>query len=136
VKVEENRWYEHVPEPIDISQDNQVTTLWNKQIVIDRTTPHNQPNIILRHRKGTCLLIDISAPCDVNVLKKEAGTEIQRSIDRGTAHVECDIEDDTSNHRCNWKPIKIISEVFRRHPGLTEHRTAEHGHAKVLKYAM
>jgi hypothetical protein len=34
------------------------------------------------------VLIDVSIPCDENVLKKEAVTEIKRPTNRGTAHVE------------------------------------------------
>lgn len=68
--------------------------------------------------------IDISVPCDENILKKEAVTEIKRSTDRGTAHVERE-KADTNINICDWKMIKKISDVFRRHPWLNLHRTAE-----------
>jgi hypothetical protein len=55
-------WQEHTPKPAETNQDMQVTVLWNEQDILDRTTHGNKPNIILRDRKGTCLLIDISIP--------------------------------------------------------------------------
>jgi hypothetical protein len=76
-----------------------------------------------------CLLIDISIPCYENVLKKEASTGIRRSTDRGAARLKRGSEADTSTNRCDWELIKIISDVFRRHPRLTVHRIAENGHA-------
>jgi hypothetical protein len=79
--------------------------------------------------KKPCLLTDVSIPCDKNVLKKEAVTEIKRSTDRGTVHVERESETDTSINRSDMKLIKIISDVFRRNPWLILHRTAEDVHA-------
>jgi hypothetical protein len=32
-----------------------------------------------------------------------------------SVHMEFEDEDDSSNHRCNWKPIQISSEVHKIH---------------------
>jgi hypothetical protein len=40
--------------------------LWNQQIRTDRTIPNNKPDIIIRNKNGTCLLIE------GNVIKNEA----------------------------------------------------------------
>lgn len=57
--------------PVARSQDNQVTIFWNQKIVTDRTKPCNKPDIKLRDRKGTCLLIDVSIPSDRDIQKNE-----------------------------------------------------------------
>jgi hypothetical protein len=54
----------------------------------EKTIPNNKPDIIiLDNEKGTCMLIDVAIPGDINVIKKEAEnilkcrelvTEIQR----------------------------------------------------------
>jgi hypothetical protein len=62
MKVERIMWQEYLPKPAETSQDMQVTVLWNQQIILGRTTHGNKPDTILRDRKGTCLLIDISMP--------------------------------------------------------------------------
>jgi hypothetical protein len=74
------------------------------------------------------LLIDISIPCYENVLKKEAGTEIKISTDRGEARLKPESKADTSTNRCDWELIMIIPYAFRRYPRLTLHRPAEGDH--------
>jgi hypothetical protein len=44
-----------------------------------------------------------------------------------TAHVECESEGDINNPWCDLKAIKIISEVFIRHPWWTLRRGIEEG---------
>jgi hypothetical protein len=60
---------------------------------------------MLRDRKGTCLLIDVSIPSD-NVLKKtsEQNTEAERTFDSRTARMECESDQ---------KLIETVSESFR-----------------------
>jgi hypothetical protein len=62
MKVEMIMWQEHIPKPAERCQDMQVSVLWNQLIILDRTTHGNKPDTILRDRKGTCLLIDVSIP--------------------------------------------------------------------------
>jgi hypothetical protein len=47
-----------------------------QQIMTDRT----KPDIILRDRKGTCLLIDVSITSDKNLNKSETEKEIKANI--------------------------------------------------------
>jgi hypothetical protein len=49
------------------SQDNEVTIFWNQQIVTDRTKPYDKPDITLRDRKGTYLLIEVSISSEKDV---------------------------------------------------------------------
>ena len=58
VKLDKERWYEHVPKSVETSQDGKVTTLWNQQVQTDRTILNNKPCIIIRdNEKGTCMLM-------------------------------------------------------------------------------
>ncbi|KDR23369.1 hypothetical protein L798_05330 [Zootermopsis nevadensis] len=57
---------------METSQDSQITILWNQQVRTDRTITNNKPDIIIRNKNGTCLLIDIGIPTDRNVIKKGA----------------------------------------------------------------
>jgi hypothetical protein len=61
----------------------------NKQLIqTDRTIPNNKPDSVIHdYEKGTCMLIDVAIPGDMNVIQKEAEkiskckgftTEIQR----------------------------------------------------------
>jgi len=47
--------------------------LRNQQVQVDRTTPNNKPDIVIRdNEKGTYMLIDVAISGDRNVVKKEA----------------------------------------------------------------
>ena len=73
VQLDKKHWYEHAPKSVATSQVGKVTILWNQQLQIDRTTPNNKPDIIIRDKeKGTCMLIDVAISGDRNVIKKEA----------------------------------------------------------------
>jgi hypothetical protein len=46
--------------------------MWNQQVETDRTTPNNKPDIVTcDNEKGTCMLIDVAVPGDMNVIKKK-----------------------------------------------------------------
>jgi hypothetical protein len=70
VKVEKNKWYKHIPNTTESNQDNEVSILWNYQIMTDRTIPCNEADITLQDRKGTCVLSFLYQL--TNVLKMEA----------------------------------------------------------------
>ena len=61
VQLDKKQWYEHVPKSVQTSQGGKVSILWNQQVQTDRTTPINEPDIIIRdNEKGTCMLIDVA----------------------------------------------------------------------------
>ncbi|XP_063591903.1 uncharacterized protein LOC134768991 [Penaeus indicus] len=63
-------WYEHKPEPV-VEGEN-ATLLWDFSIHTDRTIQANRPDIIIKDfKEKTCLLIDMSVPCDQNIAHKE-----------------------------------------------------------------
>jgi hypothetical protein len=73
VQLGKKHWYEHVPKPVETSQEGKVTILWNQQVQTDRTIPNNKPDIIIcDNEKGTCVLIEVAISGDRNVIKKEA----------------------------------------------------------------
>jgi len=73
VKLDNKRWYDHVPKPVETSNEGKVTIFWNQPVQTDRTIPNNEPDIIIRdYKQGTFMLIDVAIPGDRNVIKKEA----------------------------------------------------------------
>jgi hypothetical protein len=46
--------------------------LWNQGVQTDREVLTNRPDIIVRNKDRTCLLIDVAVPSDKNVIQKEA----------------------------------------------------------------
>ena len=38
-------------------------------------------------------------------------------MDRTAQYVECGSQGALRSHRCDWKPIKIMQEVFEKHSG-------------------
>ena len=65
----DKHWSDHVPKSVETSHEGKVTILRNQQV---RTIPHNKPVIIIRdNKKGTCVLIDVAAPGNRNVIKKD-----------------------------------------------------------------
>jgi len=62
-----------VPKSVETSQGGKLNILWNQQVQTDRIIPNNKPDIIISdNEKGTCMLIDVAIPGDINVIKKEA----------------------------------------------------------------
>ncbi|KAL1451137.1 hypothetical protein WDU94_003426 [Cyamophila willieti] len=70
------RWYEHEPKPV--VNNEEVTILYDTQIHTDRTVPANKPDIVIKNLKEKhCTLIDISVPCDKNLISKEAEKKLK-----------------------------------------------------------
>jgi hypothetical protein len=73
IKLDNEHWYEYVPNLVETSHEGKVTILWNQEVQTDRTIPNNKLDIIIRdNEKGTCMLIDVAMSGDRNVIKKEA----------------------------------------------------------------
>jgi hypothetical protein len=51
VKLDSERWYEHVPKSVETRQVGKVTILWNQHAQTDRTIPNSKPDIIFRDMK-------------------------------------------------------------------------------------
>ena len=63
------RWYEH--EPKTVTENDNVTILWDMPIHTDRTIAANRPDIVLKNKKEkTCFLIDMTVPLDINTSVK------------------------------------------------------------------
>ena len=51
-----------------ITRKDSITILWDMSIHTDRTIPANQPDIVLKNKKGkTCLFIDTTIPLETNI---------------------------------------------------------------------
>jgi hypothetical protein len=73
VKLDNEHKYDHVPKCVETSREAKVTLFWNQQLRADRTIIDNKPGIIIRDNKeGTCMLLDVAMPGDINMIKKEA----------------------------------------------------------------
>jgi hypothetical protein len=73
IKLDNKHCYDHVPKSVETSHEGKVTILGNQHVLTDRTIPNNKPDIIMRdHEKGTCRLIDVAIPGDINVIRREA----------------------------------------------------------------
>ena len=77
IDVDADKWYEHKPKNTATTEDGETTILWNVPIRTDRTVEANRPDIILRRKGQTCLLIDVSIPADRNITKKEAEKKLK-----------------------------------------------------------
>ncbi|MEO1764700.1 MAG: reverse transcriptase domain-containing protein [Cyanobacteria bacterium J06629_18] len=65
----EDKSYNHKPQKV--TENNDVTILWDMQIQTDRHIPANRPDIVIKDRReGKCWLIDVSVPSDVNISSK------------------------------------------------------------------
>ena len=59
------KWYEHTPETVTENED--VTILWNMQIHTDHEIAASKPDIVIKdHKTMTCKLIDMAVPLDRN----------------------------------------------------------------------
>jgi len=78
VHLDKKHWYEHVPKPLEMSQEGRVTILWNQQVQTDTTILSNTQDILIRgnekeHTFNRCNFRPR------NVIKKEA--EKTKNID-------------------------------------------------------
>jgi len=68
VKLENERWYDHVPKLVETSCEGKITILGNQQVQIDRTVRNNKLDIIICDNVNrTCVLIDfaiLGTECD------------------------------------------------------------------------
>jgi hypothetical protein len=81
VKSYNRCWYDHVPKPVETSNEGKVTIFWNQPVQTDRTISNDKPDIIIRdYKQGIFMLIDVAIPGDRNVIKKE-GEKILKYID-------------------------------------------------------
>ena len=63
------RWYEHKPETV--TENEEVTILWDIQIHTDRELSANKPDIVIKdHANRCCKHIDVSVPSDRNTSTK------------------------------------------------------------------
>ena len=70
------KWYDHAPLPV--TTENHVTLLYDQQIRTDRTVSANKPDIVMRDiSKKVCYIIDVSVPCDENVVTKYAEKQLK-----------------------------------------------------------
>ena len=64
-----SKWYEHETPPI--TENEQVTIMWDFAIQTDRTIKANRPDIVVRDKKlKTVLIIDVAIPTDRNTSVK------------------------------------------------------------------
>jgi hypothetical protein len=65
-----------MPKPVTENED--VTVLWNQGIQTDRDVLANRPDIIIKNKKDkTCLFIDVAIPSDKDVIQKEAEKKLK-----------------------------------------------------------
>ena len=63
------KWYDHETETVTENED--VTILWDMPIHTDRKITANRPNIVIKdHKTKTCKLIDMAVPSDRNTSVK------------------------------------------------------------------
>jgi hypothetical protein len=74
IETAEN-WYSHILKPVTEHED--VTVLWIQGIQTDREVLANRPDIIIKNKDKTCLLIDVAIPSDKNVIQKEAEKKLK-----------------------------------------------------------
>lgn len=65
------KWYDHQPESVTTSDDDQVTILYDQPVITDRTVAANKPDLIIRTNRN-CYVVDVTIPSDRNIVKKEA----------------------------------------------------------------
>ena len=83
IKVDAKSWYEHKPNRV--TENEQVTILWNSQIITDRDTPTNKPDKVIKKKEtDMCPIIDVAISSDYNIQKK--------STEKMTKYVDLQIE--------------------------------------------
>ena len=66
-----DNWFVHAPNDVIITPD--VEVIYDQVLATDRDVGANRPDIVVKDKKNRITyIIDISCPCDVNVIKKEA----------------------------------------------------------------
>ena len=63
------KWYDHEPQTVTENED--VTILWDMPIHTDRKITANRPDIVIKdHKTKTCKFIDMAVPSDRNTFVK------------------------------------------------------------------
>jgi len=64
------KWYDHQPQTV--TENDNVTILWDMPVNTDREISANRPDIIIKNRQEkTCIMIDMAIPSERNVTIKE-----------------------------------------------------------------
>ena len=64
-----DKWYEH--QPNTVTENDEITILWDMPIQTDRKITANRPDIIIKHKtKKECILIDMAIPSERNTSVK------------------------------------------------------------------
>jgi hypothetical protein len=89
------------------------TVLRDQGVHKDREVTANRPDIIIRNKEKTCILIDVATPSDRNVTQQEAEKrKIQDFMYRDTTNVEHEMYDYTGNNWSHRNSNKRIKEKF------------------------
>jgi hypothetical protein len=67
IETAEN-WYSHIPKSVTVHED--ITVLWNQRLQTEREILANRPDIIVKNKDRTCLLIDVTIQSRRNIQKK------------------------------------------------------------------
>ena len=89
--------------------------MWNQQVQTDRTIPNNKPDTVIHdNEKGTCMLIDVATPGDMNVIKKEAEKILKYKYLTVKIQRMWNVKN-TSNNWSDWNYFKIIPIICEHH---------------------
>jgi hypothetical protein len=69
------KWYSPIPKSV-IEHDD-LTLLWNQGVQTDSEFLANRPDVIVKNKDTTFLLIDEAIPSDRNVMQKEAEKKLK-----------------------------------------------------------
>ena len=90
-----DKWYQHEPETVMHSKDNNITPLWDMSVNTDRAITANRPDIVVKDSVNSPYkLIDITVPLDWNVVLKEKKKKSKYKDLEINKYRECDL----------WKP--------------------------------
>ena len=67
-----DKWYQHEPETVMHSKDNNITIIWHMSILTELLISANRPDIVVRNLVNSAhKLIDVTVPSDRNIALKE-----------------------------------------------------------------
>ena len=118
------KWYDHQPEAVTENED--VTILWDIPIHTDRKITANRPDIVIKdHKTKTCKFIDMAVPSDRNTsvkvtekLSKYKDLEIE-TIKPNVGHEN---GNDTSYHWSTWSYQKGTRNVSWKNSRPNKHQ--------------
>jgi hypothetical protein len=68
-------WYSHIPKSVTEHED--ITVLWNQGVQTDREVLTNRPDILVKNKDRTCVLIVVAIPSNKNVIQKKAEKKLK-----------------------------------------------------------